>query len=284
MATTKPQTEDINWDSVDQSAQDTVSLQLPLVLWRHGKTALRQLGEKNLNYTGGFFFSREAAGADTKIEHWVDASFEGDKGEVLGLGASIANIALVRARKRWFREGDGRTEFRAWKNYEPGFRGHVQVVGFIYGFENPVTFSFKGLLGQAIEAIQREHVSKVVSLVNRTSPTKGRGLPPYAIWLKIQSGKHEKVGSGREQSEVTMPVIWLPKVVDLAFAKTRFVGNPNLQRFQELYAEAADWVREWDYSGPASMDARSDSQARRDALKTPEEIAATAPDADDLPF
>jgi hypothetical protein len=30
--------------------------------------------------------------------------------------------------------------------------------------------------------------------------------------------------------------------------------------------------------------AKATSQARRDALKTPEEIAATAPDADDLPF
>lgn len=265
MATTKtkqqetitPPVEEINWDGVDQDAQDPMSLQLPLVLWRHGKAQMKQLGAGNINYTGGLFFSRDAAGADTKIENWTDQSFEGDKGEVLGLGANVAEVSFVRSRKRWFKEGKNSTEYRNWKHYEDGFRGHVQFVGFIKGFEYPVTFTFKGLLGQYIESIQREHMSKVLSILNRTSPTKGKGLPPYALWIKLKSGKHEKAGGGDQQSEVTMPMIVLPDKIDLAFARSRFVGNALFRRMQELYMEAADWVREWDYAGGAeTVDAK----------------------------
>lgn len=288
MTTTKQQTEEINWDGVDQSAQDRLSLQLPLVLWRHGKVAMKVAGSSNINYAGGFFFSRDAAGVDTAIEHWSEQSFEGDKGTVEGLGATAADIALVRARKRWFRDGDNRSEYRAWKNYEPGFRGHVQIVGFIKGFEHPVTFSFKGLLGQSIEAIQREHMSKVLTLINRTAP-KGKGLPPYALWVRIKAGKHEKVGSGREQSEVTMPVIALPNPVDVVFAKSRFVGNALLQRMQELYVEAGDWVREWDYAGAEAVDAKKiahefqkNPTSNGDSYDVPE--FAGVPEADDIPF
>lgn len=284
MTTTK-QVEEINWDGVDQSAQDPLSLQLPLVLWRHGKAQMKRAGNNDINYTGGFFFGRDAAGADTVIEHWSEQSFEGDKGEVVGLATSVADIALVRARKRWFKDGDTRTEFRAWKNYEQGFRGHVQIVGFIKGFEHPVTFNFKGLLGQAIEAIQREHMSKVLSLINRTAP-KGKGLPPYALWVRVQSGKHEKVGSGREQSEVTMPVISLPKTVDLTFAKSRFVGNAALTRFQELYLEASGWAREWDYAGAEAVDTK---KAAHEFQKNPTGDAYQVPEfagdqqSDDMP-
>lgn len=291
MATTKQQqtaVEEINWDGVDQSAQDPMSLQLPLVLWRHGKAQMRQLGDKNINYTGGFFFGRDAAGADTKIEHWSEASFEGDKGEVLGLGTTVADIALVRARKRWFKDGETRSEFRAWKNYEPGFRGHIQIVGFIKGFDHPVTFNFKGLLGQAIEAIQREHMSKVLSLINRTAP-KGKGLPPYALWVRIKAGKHEKVGSSQQQSEVTMPVIVLPNTVDIAFAKSRFVGNEALQRMQELYLEASDWAREWDYAaGGTTVDAKQAAHEYQknqtgDAYDVPQ-FAGDEGNVDQIPF
>lgn len=252
MSTAKQQTEDINWGDIDPNAQDAMSLQLPLVLWFHGKVAMKQLGDKNIGYTGGFFFSQDAAGADTTIDLWTPQSFEGDKGEVLGIGTNIADIALVRSRKRWFKESNDRKEFRAWRNYEPGFRAHLQIVGFIKGFEHPVTFNFKGLLGQAIEAIQREHMSKVVAILNRTSPTKGQGLPPYGLWVRLKAGKHEKVGGGSQQSEATMPVIVLPPSVDLAFAKSRFVGNDLFKRMQELYVEASDWVREWDYAGGSS--------------------------------
>lgn len=290
-STNTKQIEEINWDSVNQDAQDPLSLQLPLVLWRHGKREMKQLGEKNLNYAGGFFFSYEAAGNDTVIEGWGEASFQGDKDEVKGLGASVADIALVRARRRWFKEVDKKFEFRAWNNYEPGMRGHVQYVGFIRGYEHPVTFSFKGLLGQAIEAIQREHMSKVVSLVNRKAP-KGKGLPPYALWVQVKSGKHEKVGSGQQQSEVTMPVIGLPNSVDEAFARGRFVGNTNLALFQDLYLEAADWAKEWDYKGNApETQAPNAKQIAHEFQQNPTgnsayempEFAGEGP-VDDIPF
>jgi hypothetical protein len=290
MATTKQkqqEAEEINWDGVDQSAQDPMSLQFPLVLWRHGKAGMKQLGAGNINYAGGFFFSRDGAGADTEIEMWTEQSFEGDKGEVVGLAASVADIALVRSRKRWFKDGETRSEFRAWKDYQPGFRGHIQIVGFIRGFDSPVTFSFKGLLGQAIEAIQREHQSKVLSLINRTAP-QGKGLPPYALWVRVRSGKHEKVGSGAQQSEVTMPVIKLPKSLDLTYAKSRFAGNERLARFQELYFEAAEWAREWDYAGAEAVDAKKiahefQKNPTGDAYNVPE-FAGNKEEDDDLPF
>jgi len=249
MNTTK-QVEEINWNGVDESAQDRMSLQLPLVFWRHGKKDMKELGEQSLAYRGGLFFGFDAAGEGATIELWSEARFEGEKGEVRGLAASVADLAFVRSRRRWFRRDSDsdRTEFRPWSGYQAGFRGQLQIVGFVKGYELPVCFSFKGLLGQAIEAVQREHLSKVVALINRTAP-EGKSLPPYAVWTRIKSGKHERVGSGRDTSEVTMPEIFLPPAVDLAFARSRFVGNENLARFQELYLGAADWAREWDYPG-----------------------------------
>jgi hypothetical protein len=292
MTTNAKPAEEINWDGIDQSAQDAMSLQLPLVLWFHGKAAMKALGTENINYTGGFFFSKDAAGADTEIDLWTPQSFEGDKGEVLGIGTNVADIALVRSRKRWFKETNDKKEFRAWRNYEQGFRAHLQIVGFIKGFEQPVTFNFKGLLGQAIEAIQREHMSKVVAVLNRTSPTKGQGLPPYALWVRVKSGKHEKVGGGAQQSEATMPIIALPPTVDLTFAKSRFVGNALLKRMQELYVEANDWSREWEYAGgssatesktvqgPSSDPAINDPQGEY----APKGRSLEEHNADDIPF
>ena len=283
------QIEEINWDGVNEGAQDAVSLQLPLVIWRHGKKELRQLGEKAFGYLGGLFFSYEAAGADTEIEYWHPASFEGDKDEVQGLAASEAVITLVRMRRRWFRKDSvtGKTEFRAWNSYEQGFRGHQQFVGFIRGYDSPVTFSFKGLLGQSVEAIQREHVSKVVSLVNRTAP-KGKSLPPYALWMQIKSGKHEQVGQGNQSSWVTMPEIVLPKTVDVAFARSRFIGNELLGRAQDLYLEAATWANEWRYDGgapnPKQLAYEMQHPDGPPSHDEPPDYASAGDDSDGIPF
>src|SRR5262245_43984184 len=232
------QVSDFDWDDVRDGAQDDMPITFPVVFWRHGKQAFRNLGDKDISYTGGFFFSYGDCPEGTVIDGWKDSSFTGDEGnEVKGISTHGAHLAIVRFRRRWFRETDGRVEYRSWNNYQTGFRGHIQAVGFTRGYDEPICFSLKGMAVDYMYSILREQNSKVVAIANREAPP-GKKLPLYAFWLTIRAGKHEKIGKGQKQNEVTMPQIYLPKVIDQNYLRERYIGKHNLRKFQDLYVEA----------------------------------------------
>lgn len=232
-----------DWDSVDSSAQDAMQFSAPVVFWRHGQEEMEQAG--GVNYTGGFFFTYEQAGEQAEIPGWEPSWFRGDNGRVDGLAAKGARISIVRSRKRWFKDDGGRMAYRAWNSYAEGYRGQMQSIGFINGYNVPVCFAFKGMLITHIEEALRYHTSKVVSLANQKAP-EGKRMPPYALWMAVQSGKHETIGQGKKTSEVTMPELWLPKTVDIEYARKMYVGGEQLVQSQNLYRELESWAHEWD--------------------------------------
>lgn len=238
---------DFNWDAIDNTAQEAIPLSFPAVFWQHGSSQLAELGEKHWKYRGGLFFITDDNLGDS-LAGWSQAKFNGDKDEVRGYAATSAHVALIRSRRRWFQDDGSSKTYRPWDQYQQGFRAQMQVIGFIHGYDEPVSFSFKGLVVGFINNIIKEHYNKVVSVANKTAPA-GKKLPAYAIWLALKSGKFEKAGSGQRQSEVTYPEIVLPKIVDHEYCVKRYVGNDNLIKFQELYHELDGWAKEWEGGG-----------------------------------
>lgn len=233
-----------DFDAVDPTAQDAIQFSAPVVFWKHGKLEMEAAG--GINFTGGFFFTYEQAGDETQIPKWEESWFKGDNNKkVYGLAARGAQITIIRSRRRWFKEDGNRTLYRAWNSYEAGYRGQMQSIGFINGYDVPVCFAFKGMLITHIEEVIRHHSQKVVSIANQSAP-EGQKLPHYACWMVVQAGKHFEIGSGNKKSEVTMPELWLPKAIDIDFARKMYVGREQLTRSQWLYRELEDWAHQWD--------------------------------------
>jgi hypothetical protein len=237
---------DFDFDDVDSGAQDAIDLRFPTLVWRNGDSSLEELGAENINYSGGFFFGYENAGADTVIKDWSPAAFKTEGKKVQGIAARKAAVTFVRSRRRWFQQDqNGRKQFRPWNNYQEGFRAQIQLIGFIKGYPDPVCFPFKGLSVSEIDNIQKEHYSKIVSLANRQSPDATKRLPAYAFWTVIEAGPHKYVGD-KQKSEATMPKIVLTGQLTLETAKKLYVGRDQLKASQELYRLAEGWSHRWD--------------------------------------
>jgi len=282
------QPSEIDWNDVNPEAQEEMPLTLPVAFWRHGDSKLKKLGETDINYIGGLFFTYDQAGEGAEIEGWAESSFQGEEEDVYGLGAHTADITIIRYRRRWFHQGEERTEYRPWNGYEKGFRAQMQAIGLIKGYDNPVCFSFKGIAVSHVQSILRERYRQIMSVVNREAP-EGKSLPPYALWIRITAGKHEKVGQSREQSEVTMPEIVLPKGIDRNFALSCYVGREYLIRSQELFLEADKWAHEWEVV-PTSQPAKQvtpqqvATEMQAPANSDPYEGGQFNRDTDEIPF
>lgn len=284
-----------DWDNVDSGAQDQVAITFPVVMWRNGNTRLKALGD-DINHTGGFFFTYEHAGDGAQIAGWKEGSFKGDREDIFGLAARKAMITIIRGRKRWVKTDGKHREFRPWNGYEAGFRAQMQMVGFIKGYDEPVSFSFKGLNVDAVEAIRREH-GKLMNFVNRSAPDRSKMMPPYALWTVIEAGPHEMVGKG-QQSEATPPRIVLPKDLSIEVAKKVYVGRDLLLRSQELYRELDGWATDWDRAGGSAAPEQEDADAPANdrfaqnraamAAQAPTQLAGEFEGApgvdDDIPF
>ncbi len=273
-----------DFDDVDGTAQDEIQFSAPSVFWKHGSKKFKE--SDGINHLGGFFFTYEQAGADAEIPGWQPSSFVGDNDkEIEGLSAFKARIIIVRSRRRWFKDDGGQMTYRAWNDYVKGFRGQMQSVGFIQGYDAPVCFTFKGMAVSRVEEVIRYHSAKVVSVANKEAP-QGRKLPGYALWMNVMSGKHEKVGSGRDVAEVTMPELYTPKVVDLEYARKLYVGRDMLIAGQTLYRGLDEWAAQWNRfavdprATPLGAEDRAFEQEVKRSYSQPEED----PYGDDIPF
>lgn len=281
---------EFDFDLVDSGAQDPVQFSAPIIWWKHGKSELEEAG--GINHTGGFFFTYDQAGEGTQIEGWKESWFKGSDGsKVYGLATAKARLVIIRSRRRWFKEDGNRTLYRAWNDYAEGFRGQMQAIGFVQGYDAPVCFSFKGNIISYVESCIRYHVSKVVSVANQSAP-EGKKLPYYALWMPILSGKHFEAGKGNQTHEVTMPELWTPKVIDRAYALQAYIGKDLLLRAQSLYRDLDDWVRQWErFSTDAEMPLGAADKAFEDDVKAvfredrqPAHFAGNVADESEIPF
>lgn len=232
-------------DVVDPTAQTALEFSAPSVQWMNGKRALQKAG--GLSFTGGFFFSYEQCEEGTTIPKWEqDSRVVGNGKEIQGIGAHVAGVTFIRFRRRWVIETDNHREFRAWNNYEPGMRGHMQVIGFIKGYPNPVCFTFRGTAIRDVTNIMQEHARKVCAFVNKSIPQGKPKLPTFAFWTGVRAGPHAMVGQG-EQSEVTAPTIAIPKEITSEYCQSIYVGRENLLASQQLFHELDSWSAAWNF-------------------------------------
>jgi len=278
---------------LDPSAQEAMEFSAPSVQWVNGKQSLKQVG--GVPYTGGFLFPYEYLTEGATIPRWEPARrVVGDGKEIEGLGCAMAGISIVRYRRRWVSDDN---IVRSWNNYEPGLnlRSHMQAVGFIKGYPDPVCFTWKGMSMENVLTALQEHHRKIVSLVNKTIPADKPKLPTYAFWLGIKPGAHAMVGQGQKKSEVTPPTLFLPKAVTLDYCKGIYVGREVLLASQQLFHELDSWVKNWDRDGapksPEHNGHAATSAPMGEYQGEPSEQTAPTPapgaaviDEDDLPF
>lgn len=261
--------EDIDWGGVDGDAQDQIALSFPAVQWRNGRQELEDLGAENINYTGGFFFSADNSGDGIQIPGWRAASFKPKAGaKVEGIAARRATISIVRSRRRWVQKDAATPETRPWSQYQSGFRAQLQAVGFIKGHPDPVIFAWKGMATNAFDDLRKDH-AKLIAVVNRSAPTKGMTLPPYALWMTVEAGPHSMVGKKGDQSEATLPQIVLPKELTIEYARTQYVGNSLMAEWQQFYRELESWSHEWDHGTVGSGHGDDDASASLPSRSTP---------------
>lgn len=273
-----------DFDVADKDASEQSSIQFPIIFWKHGDKKAKAEGD-TVNHLGGLFFTYDAAGEGAVIEDkkqsWQEAEFESSDGKttVKGIAACGAVITIIRTRRRWFFEKDGRTIFQ--QKYEDGFRAVMHAVGFVRGYEDPVCFSFKGMVVSYIESIRKEH-AKLVAIMNKTAPDKDHVLPPYALWTAIKAGPHEQVGQGNKKSWVTYPQIVLPDSLNIEAAQQRYVGRDLLLQSQTLFRELDGWASEWEKD--STLDKSKPTEKNKEPETDDEVEKGGRVSDDDIPF
>ena len=109
-----------------------------------------------------------------------------------------------------------------------------------------------------------EHRNQIVAMVNRTKPAGSQGFEPYAMWFAIEPGPHESLaskGDASKASEVTKPRLYRPETVDLAYARTLWVGADNYKAFCQLYKDTEPWQTQFPKSAADADAHTSDTPA-----------------------
>lgn len=220
---------DFDYDLIDSDAIDHLEETYPRLTWWPGNPALEELGEGNINYTGGLTWSSPPTGLE--IPGWNLGQYK-LKGEVISsLGARTAQIAVIHCKKWWDKCDKSKDE-----------HSHFKIIGFIKGYTEPVTIEFRGNASRNFESAFYEHIQVLVAEAQKTAP-QGVKVPYYALWLTITAGKHEPTGK-TQQKECALPQIWLPKVINRDYALTQKVDREEFIKFREFWKQTKTWAEE----------------------------------------
>lgn len=236
--------EDYAWEYVDENAREAEEMRLPRVTWYNGNSKMKAAG--GIVYSGGMTARRESLGEAVEILNWTIGSFEAGGKTIETLENGAPAISIVRYRRRWAKFDDGICTdwYPITEQYREGYKIQIEAAGFIKGFADPVRFDLRGHASTALLDALRDHNGKIVAVANREAP-KGKSLAPYAFWLRLRPGKHEKVGKG-QQSDVTKPELIIPaQGITSDYVKTLYVGKELLLRQQEFFYELDAWAKEW---------------------------------------
>lgn len=112
-------------------------------------------------------------------------------------------------------------------------------------------------------------------MVNRTKPAGSPGFEPYAMWFVVEPGPHESQaskGDASKTSEVTKPRLYTPDNVDLAYARTLWVGADNYKAFCQLYKDTEAWQTQFPKSQESDPHTSDTPQFTGDGGITPQQI------------
>jgi hypothetical protein len=218
---------DIDWDSIEGGNQEFTDV-YPRIQWIHGKKALKQLGENSLGYRGGLFIPADQF-PGLIAEGWTEATFTASNGkEIDGYHSTEAKISVIRLKKFWDDDGS-----------------HVHAICCLKGVDAVFSLQVGGLSkGQAFINAFAGHRNQVVAMANRNKPPGANSLEPCALWFLVSPGPHSQAFSkanADKSSEVTEPVLNVPKEITVDYVRGLWVGTDSYKRFIEIFKETEAW-------------------------------------------
>lgn len=219
---------EIDWSVVEGNNQDFQDV-YPRLQWMHGRKAFKQLGENNMNYTGGLFLPADQF-PNFSADGWMETSFttSGTNGkEIKGWYSKRAFLSTLRIKRWWDDDGS-----------------HVHALVNLRGVDGLFCVQVGGVSkGVGFENAFRAHRQQIVSLANRSKPAGRPGLEPFALWFVLAPGDHSMQQSAKngESSEVTLPTLYVPESLDLDYVRRLWVGSELYREFCGLYKETENW-------------------------------------------
>lgn len=253
---------DVN--TIDQSTVENEGQRYPTISFISGDMKQKKSG--GVGYEGGFFIGADSAPADMTEYGWEkDSILTSSNGEIEGFWSRQIEISVIAHRRRWVVDGQG----FPWSQYEKAKeagnpRGHQQFLVLVKGAEDLGMFSMtlKGHAGMSFQGIRQYAQTGALSCMSRTiiakanavSKASGKKWPYRAFWLAVGAQKDAKgqpvftqVGTGSNVSTVVLPVpIGLPDKADQVDLDKYYVGKELLPVVNQLNAESADWVAQWE--------------------------------------
>jgi hypothetical protein len=250
----------------DQSAQEEMEFQYPLIQWVNGNPALKNAG--GLNYTGGWFTNGSMTDLDD-VDGWKPYTLTHPSGgETDGYAAHSIAFSLIRWRRRWEAyTGSGSREVWSWNDYQkavdegyrPSGRTHLLVV--IKGLEDmgPFTLTLRGSVAKEFMdmggGILTRFNRSIVAKANQLTTGEGRWTNRY-FWIPVGPKNDNKVpifttvGSGNQTSKVTLPDLYgIPEnrndVTEELLGKL-YVGAELISTLDTAWHESEDWAEQWE--------------------------------------
>lgn len=227
---TKPQPQqydDFDFSIAEGTNQDYIDV-YPRIQWQHGSRQLAKLGDV-VAHTGGLFVPADQF-PNFSAEGWKEDSFITSKNEeIKGHSTTKAFLSVLRV-KTWWPEGEG---------------SKTHMLCCIKGVDGLFSLQVGGISkGQPMLNAFTAHRSQIVNMVNRTKPAGMMGFEPYALYFVVEPGPPETQSSKADAtkgSEVTKPRLYVPETIDLAYARTLWVGGDEYKKLCQLYKDTEAW-------------------------------------------
>lgn len=220
-------TENFDFSIADGTNQEYVDV-YPRIQWQHGSRQLSKLGDV-VAHTGGLFLPADQF-PNFNADGWQEDSFISSQNEeIKGWSTKLGHLAIIRV-KSWWHEGEG---------------SRTHMLCCVRGVDGIFSLQVSGISkGKPMNDAFNAHRSQIVAMVNRSKPQGSNGFEPYALYSAIEPGQHETQSSksnSSKSSEVTKPRLYLPENIDLAYARTLFVGKESYAAFTQIYQDTAAW-------------------------------------------
>jgi hypothetical protein len=236
----------------------------PRIWWHNGDRKAR---------TGGTFYTKDTELADAPGKPWEQVErFEGEVGYTTG----VLHVAPIAIRSQpFFSVRAGGQETRTWlAKWQPGAQLYSELLCYVQGIDEPVTWCAKGLAGKALSQILKTYQT---GLLREAVKAANKPLPLWTFWLpiatKVDAGNkvvYEDTGHG---SFVTPPALRFPDKPHAELIEKYFVGKEILERGAQIRQEYDGWLREKRAVGEgmaaAAAEASTDNGDVADELEVP---------------
>lgn len=228
MTTTQTkQAPDIDWDSIEGGNQEFTDV-YPRIQWMHGRKALKQLGAESLGFRGGLFLPADQF-PNLEAEGWAETVFTASDGsEISGYFSLEAKLSIIRIKKFWHED-----------------KSHVHAICCLKGVEGTFSLQVGGVSkGQAFLNAFAAHRNQIIAVANRNKPAGANSLEPFALWCVLSPDEHTELSAksdATKKSEVTMPVLNVPKEISVDYVRGLWVGTDLYKRFIEIFKETEAW-------------------------------------------